>query len=119
MKKKTALCLLALALAATGCTSKPEPGSPGASPGGTARFKIALIAKSSTNPVFLSARTGAEAAARELSQKHGITIEIAWLTPPQEDGQVQAQRIVATGRYPNAVDRIARHDGIRYASAEV
>jgi len=52
-----------------------------------------MIAKSSTNPVFLSARTGAEAAAKELSQKHGIPIDIAWLTPPQEDGQVQAQRI--------------------------
>src|ERR1700752_5387231 len=60
---------------------------------GKKSFKIALIAKSSTNPVFLSARTGAEAAARELSQKHGISIEIAWLTPPQEDGQVQAHRI--------------------------
>ena len=54
---------------------------------------IALIAKSSTNPVFLSARTGAEAAAKELSEKHGIPVEIAWLTPPSEDGQVQAQRI--------------------------
>jgi ribose transport system substrate-binding protein len=43
--------------------------------------------------VFLSARTGAEAAARELSQKHGVPIEIVWLTPPAEDGQVQAQRI--------------------------
>ena len=56
-------------------------------------LKIAMIAKSSTNPVFLSARTGAEAAAKELSQKNGIPIEIAWLTPPAEDGQVQAQRI--------------------------
>lgn len=56
-------------------------------------LKIAMIAKSSTNPVFLSARTGAEAAAQELSRKHGIPIEIAWLTPPTEDGQVQAQRI--------------------------
>ena len=56
-------------------------------------LKIAMIAKSSTNPVFLSARTGAEAAARELSEKHGIAVEIAWLTPPTEDGQVQAQRI--------------------------
>src|ERR1041384_242431 len=34
-------------------------------------IKIALIAKSSTNPVFLSARTGAEATAKELSAKHG------------------------------------------------
>src|SRR5208282_1255724 len=56
-------------------------------------IKIALIAKSSTNPVFLSARTGAEAAAKELSQKYGITIVIDWRTPPTEDGQIQAQRI--------------------------
>lgn len=56
-------------------------------------FTIALIAKSSTNPVFLAARTGAEAAARDLSEEYGVDIEIAWLTPPQEDGQVQAQRI--------------------------
>jgi ribose transport system substrate-binding protein len=52
-----------------------------------------MIAKSSTNPVFLSARTGAEATAKELSGKIGTPIEIAWLTPPQEDGQIQAQRI--------------------------
>ena len=52
-----------------------------------------MIAKSSTNPVFLSARTGAEAAAKELSAKHSIPIEIVWLTPPDEDGQVQAQRL--------------------------
>jgi ribose transport system substrate-binding protein len=56
-------------------------------------IKIALIAKSSTNPVFLSARTGAEAAAKELSAKYGIDIVIDWRTPPTEDGQVQAQRI--------------------------
>ena len=56
-------------------------------------LKIALIAKSSTNPVFLSARTGAEAAAKELSQKNNVPIEIVWLTPPSEDGQVQAQRM--------------------------
>ena len=90
--KKAALSLFALALAAAGCTKQPESAGP-AAPAGAVRFKIALIAKSSTNPVFLSARTGAEAAARELSQKHGIAIEIAWLTPPQEDGQIQAQRI--------------------------
>jgi ribose transport system substrate-binding protein len=56
-------------------------------------IKIALIAKSSTNPVFLSARTGAETAARELSAKHGIDVVIDWRTPPTEDAQVQAQRI--------------------------
>jgi ribose transport system substrate-binding protein len=57
------------------------------------RITIAMIAKSSTNPVFLASRTGAETAARELSEAHGITVEVVWLTPPQEDGQVQAQRI--------------------------
>ena len=56
-------------------------------------IKIALIAKSSTNPVFLSSRTGAEAAAKELSAKYNINIIIDWRTPPTEDGQVQAQRI--------------------------
>ncbi|MEI6085180.1 MAG: substrate-binding domain-containing protein [Verrucomicrobiota bacterium] len=55
--------------------------------------KIAMIAKSSTNPVFLSARTGAEAAANELSAKLGVDIVIDWRTPPTEDGQIQAQRL--------------------------
>ena len=54
---------------------------------------IAMIGKSSTNPVFLAGRTGAEAAARDLSAQHHVPIRIMWLTPPQEDGQVQAQRI--------------------------
>src|SRR4051812_30980553 len=56
------------------------------------KITIAMIAKSSTNPVFLAARTGAEAAAKELSTG-GVTVTVNWLTPPQEDGQVQAQRI--------------------------
>ncbi len=56
-------------------------------------FTIALIAKSSTNPVFLSGRQGAEAAAAELTKQHGVTVKIDWLTPPNEDGAVQAQRV--------------------------
>jgi ribose transport system substrate-binding protein len=56
-------------------------------------FRIAMIAKSSTNPVFLSGRQGAEAAAEELTAAHGVTVQIDWLTPPNEDGAVQAQRI--------------------------
>ena len=60
---------------------------------GKKKLSIAMIAKSSTNPVFLSARTGAETAARELSAKYGLRITIDWRTPPTEDGQVQAQRI--------------------------
>ena len=72
-------------------TQAPAESAP--APSSAKGLKIAMIAKSSTNPVFLSARTGAEAAAKELSAKHGIPIEIVWLTPPTEDGQVQAQRV--------------------------
>src|SRR5579862_2455762 len=65
--------LIVLALAA--CSK----GMPGANP---KTFRIAMIAKSSTNPVFLAARTGAEVAAAELSKANGVDIKIDWLTPP-------------------------------------
>jgi ribose transport system substrate-binding protein len=67
-------------------------------------IKIAMIAKSSTNPIFLSARRGAETAAKDLSTKTGVPIEVMWLTPPQEDGQIQAQRIAqAVNEGANAI----------------
>ncbi len=87
--RAAALATAALALAA--CQSQAPAPTTSAAP--KKSFKIALIAKSSTNPVFLSARVGAEATAKALSAQHGLQIEVAWLTPPQEDGQVQAQRI--------------------------
>ena len=68
--------LFGIIMAVTGCRAQ-APQTTQASPG----LKIAMIAKSSTNPVFLSARTGAEAAAKELSGKHGVPVEIVWLTP--------------------------------------
>jgi ribose transport system substrate-binding protein len=87
------LTISAILLAACGRQSDAPAQNAGAQGGGNRGLRIALIAKSSTNPVFLSARTGAEAAAKELSQQHGVPVEILWLTPPAEDGQVQAQRI--------------------------
>ena len=81
---------MAFASACGGGDTQPPPAGQSAA---TRPLKIAMIAKASTNPVFLSARTGAEAAAKELSAKHNVPIEIAWLTPPSEDGQIQAQRI--------------------------
>src|SRR5207245_6553989 len=60
---------------------------------GTKSLTIAMIAKSSTNPVFLSGRQGAEDAADSLTKATGVTVKIDWLTPPNEDGAVQAQRI--------------------------
>ncbi|MEO7358725.1 MAG: substrate-binding domain-containing protein [Gemmatimonadaceae bacterium] len=62
-------------------------------PSGGKTFTIAMIAKSSTNPVFLSGRKGAEVAAEELSKEHNMKVTIDWLTPPNEDGTVQAQKI--------------------------
>jgi len=56
-------------------------------------FTIALIAKSSTNPVFPSGRIGPEAAAAEITKATGVNVKIDWLTPPNEDGAVQAQKI--------------------------
>lgn len=93
VRQLAVLVILCMGAAACGA-GEGEPGAREMDAGGSGeRFTIALIAKSSNNPVFLAARTGAEAAARELSAEHGLEIEIAWLTPPQEDGQVQAQRI--------------------------
>jgi len=56
-------------------------------------YKIVMIAKSSSNPVFAAAKTGAEAAAKELGDKNGVKITIDWQTPNTEDAQQQAQRI--------------------------
>jgi ribose transport system substrate-binding protein len=100
LTRRKALAIM-VALTATACGGGGGDGKadtqaaaqPAGTPGAGAKYTIAVIAKSSTNPVFLAARTGAEAAAKELSAKHGIDVQIAWLTPPQEDGQVQAQRI--------------------------
>jgi ribose transport system substrate-binding protein len=77
--------------AAKDSATAAAPNAPAAHAAGN-NISIAMIAKSSTNPVFLAARTGAEAAARELSV-NGLKVTVSWLTPPQEDGQLQAQRI--------------------------
>jgi ribose transport system substrate-binding protein len=52
-----------------------------------------MIAKSSSNPVFMAAKRGAEDAAKELGKANGVTINIDWQTPNDEDPTVQAQRI--------------------------
>ncbi|HLK92830.1 MAG TPA: substrate-binding domain-containing protein [Polyangia bacterium] len=100
------------ALLAAGCPKAPTSGAapaptqsgPSPAPPAAKAIKIAMIAKSSTNPVFLSARRGAETAAKDLSAKISAPIEIVWLTPPEEDGQIQAQRIAqAVNEGANAI----------------
>ncbi len=88
-----ACAALALAAACSKEGARPAGDSGAVAGGGGKKFTIAMIGKSSNNPVFLAARTGAEAAAKDLSAKNNMNIEIAWLTPPQEDGEVQSQRI--------------------------
>jgi ribose transport system substrate-binding protein len=87
-----AALIFVIACTCIGCKKQPpvqaEPNKPAKK-----NYIITLIAKSSTNPVFLSARTGAERAAKDLSDKYGIEIKIDWRTPPTEDGQLQAQRL--------------------------
>jgi ribose transport system substrate-binding protein len=87
-----ALCLAAACSKGADKTADSTRSAAGGAAGGK-KLTIAMIGKSSNNPVFLAARTGAEAAAKELSAKENMTIDVAWLTPPQEDGEVQAQRI--------------------------
>ncbi|HEX7546729.1 MAG TPA: substrate-binding domain-containing protein, partial [Gemmatimonadaceae bacterium] len=88
--KSVTTMLAATMLAA--CGGSKDKAAGGANAAGKP-FVITMIAKSSTNPVFLSARTGAEVAAAELSKQLGIAVKIDWRTPPSEDGTVQAQRI--------------------------
>lgn len=56
-------------------------------------YVFGLVAKSQGNPVFQAARVGANNAAKDLSAEHGITVEIDWRTPNEEDAQKQAEAI--------------------------
>ena len=94
VSRRSVIAVLALAgIAACNKSDKPADGAAAATPTGGKTFTIAMIAKSSTNPVFLAGRKGAEVAAESLSKVHGVTVKIDWLTPPNEDGTVQAQKI--------------------------
>jgi ribose transport system substrate-binding protein len=90
--------LAAVLASAFACSGGEKAGTAGdtskaAASKGNKSIVLAMIAKESANPVFLAARTGAEAAAKELSAKYGVDVKVEWLTPPQQDGEVQAQRV--------------------------
>jgi ribose transport system substrate-binding protein len=56
-------------------------------------IRIAFIGKSYANPVFLAAHSGAQVAARELSQEHGLAIQVEIMTPQREDAAAQAAQV--------------------------
>ena len=90
----TALNVMLMAGWLGGCGGE-QPGAPAttAAPARPPGLTIAMIAKSTTNPIFVSARKGAETAARELAEKHGVPIRIVWMTPDHEDGKIQAAAV--------------------------
>ena len=98
MNWKLLLSAVAVSALALGCSPTEAPKeetkteTSAKAPAG-APFRITMIAKSSMNPFFLSTRVGAEERAKELSEKLGREITIDWQTPPEEDGQIQAQRV--------------------------
>ena len=66
----------------------------GKKPEGAKTINITMVAKSSVNPVFLSANIGAEAAAKEISEKYSmIDVKIEWRTPKSESANDQAEKI--------------------------
>ena len=83
------ICAATLAAALlAGCGTSNAPA------GGAAKKKeyvFALIAKNQGNPVFQSARIGAEDAGRELSAKLGVPIKVQWQTPNEDDAQKQVE----------------------------
>ena len=93
-RKTTTLIVTLMAVWVSGCGSE-QPGAPAAAPAPerSPGLKIAMIAKSTTNPTFVSARKGAETAAKELAEKHDIPIQVVWMTPDHEDGQIQATAV--------------------------
>jgi len=66
----------------------------GKKPDDAKTINITMVAKSSVNPVFLSAKIGAEAAATELSEKYSmIDVNIEWRTPKFESAYGQEEKI--------------------------
>ena len=92
-KKLSLTTLLSLVLLTLGCQDIVDE-FVGKKPEDAKTIDITMIAKSSSNPVFLSALAGAENAAKDLTEKYSsIEVHINWRTPMKEDAEGQAQRI--------------------------
>ena len=109
MKRSLALRMV-LALLGTVATSVAEQAPALAQP---RTVKIAVIAKSEANFLFLAARRGAQDKAAALSRQHGATIQVSWLTPAREDVAEQAERIRQAVRERADAILLAASDGGR------
>jgi len=83
-KKATALLAVLFMCTLPGARAQDEPAE--------SRLKIAFIAKSYANPVFVAAHRGAQDAAKEYSTEKGIPVEVLVLTPTGENPAQQAER---------------------------
>jgi ribose transport system substrate-binding protein len=87
---KLAIVWLIALLLPLGCKKAAETGP---ATGQKRTIRIGMVAKSEANDVFQAAHTGATDAARELSAKYGVNVEIEWRTPPEEDPAAQVNAI--------------------------
>lgn len=99
------LASVAAGLTALACAAGPALAQASADAVGTKRYVIAMVPKSATNPVFVAARSGAEAAVQELKAEHGVSIELLWWAPSRDDAtrQIDILRAVSAA----GVDGIA------------
>jgi ribose transport system substrate-binding protein len=110
-----AAVLLTIALIACDSSTDSKPaGAPTTQPQAAAKPKqltIGFIAKAQSNAFFDVCRAGAEAAAKELGEKHGVRIALDVQSPPHEDAQRQAEAIDALLNRGVAGIAIACSDG--------
>lgn len=100
----TALALGAtLFMAGCGGGKKEDPKKSGP-PETQKTYTIGVIAKSTSNKIFLPVEKGARDAAAALSAELGIEVRIIWQTPPAEDAKLQSEYIATLA---NQCDGIA------------
>lgn len=92
-KKLLSLIIILPVLLFIGCQDVTDELA-GKEPDDAETIKISMIAKSDSNPVFLSAKEGAESAAKNLSEKYSmVNVDVDWNTPAVDDPAVQVEYI--------------------------
>ncbi|MEM9167342.1 MAG: substrate-binding domain-containing protein [Planctomycetota bacterium] len=94
-KQYAAMLTLLVSAALAGCGSEGGGAPEGATTGSAASEKtyvFGVLAKAQWNPVFKAARAGAEQAAADIeAQNPGVTVDIDWRAPSEDDAQKQVE----------------------------